>query len=57
MRIVRAISGLLTGLLVAFVAAAAAQAATLSESGASEKVCQLTGQTDWYSERPPTRKP
>ena len=49
MRIVGAISGLLTAVVVGFAAASAAQAATLSVSGASEKVCQLTGQTDWYS--------
>ena len=47
MRIVRAFSTIFAAAVVAF-AASAVSAATLSASG-STKICQLTGQTDWFS--------
>ena len=49
MRIVRALSGLFVAVAAVLGVASVTQAATLTVTGASTKVCQLTGQTDWYS--------
>jgi len=55
MKLVHVFAALIGALSLAGLGAAA-RAQTLTELGTPEKVCQLTGQTDWYSGQPTDAK-